>query len=228
MSELRNGSAAADCDLNFAPGEGCISPQKLLLFPVIEPPPFPKTNLSRPSAEGSPSFDFNSPLAPSDSPPTTIDSHSPSTSTDAQTPTHPSPPSDATCDHCHVFAGQVFALARHIQAIHRASTTKRLFCGLAGCKDVKDRRSLVRHLRGRAHVGDLYTCRCEKKLRKDNHRNHLRKCEHLGSSPYICMCGNRVDSTGPDALGVHQAHFEECGKLAKGRRWKDLEPGQQR
>ncbi|KAK3382759.1 hypothetical protein B0T24DRAFT_22143 [Lasiosphaeria ovina] len=120
------------------------------------------------------SFDFNSPLELSQSPPTTVASHSPASN--IQTPPRASPSSGLpplACDHCHIPATDVALLVKHIKVDH-PSASGRLFCGNQRCKDVKDERSLERHLRDH-HLGLPYICRCGRKDRKDKHRKHLRQ-----------------------------------------------------
>jgi hypothetical protein len=219
--------AVAGPDISIpTPGEGCISPQQLLLVP--SPGSVPSATMA-PNPPFSPagrqfSFDFNSPLELSDSSPATIRSSSPAIN--VQTPSGPTPHSHVpslTCSHCHILVGDVAALVNHIEAMHRSLASARLFCGRKGCKDVKDRRSLDRHLRT-AHLGALYVCCCGHRHRKDKHRKHLRECIHQGGSPYICMCGNQVDSSTIHGLFDHMVHFEACGRRGKGRRRKDSGP----
>jgi len=106
--------------------------------------------------------------------------------------------------------------------LSHCSGTRRFFCGRRGCKDQRDKRSLERHLHdSEPHLGALYTCRCGQRERKDKHRRHIQVCTHPGGPPYVCMCGKQVDSTSPDELWIHQAHFEACGKRKKGRPRKD-------
>lgn len=216
--------AAADSDFSFIPGQGCISPQQLMLVPVIEPYYSLATTTSPNPTEAASSFDFNSPLELSQSPPTTVASHSPASN--IQTPPRASPSSGLpplACDHCHIPATDVALLVKHIKVDH-PSASGRLFCGNQRCKDVKDERSLERHLRDH-HLGLPYICRCGRKDRKDKHRKHLRQCTHPARSAYVCMCGNEVDSSSPDSRQAHEAHFESCGKRKRGRRRKEHATG---
>lgn len=182
-------------------------------------PNFPLANSPSPnSTETASSFDFNSPLELSHSPSTTTASHSPVSN--IKTPPRGSASSGVlslACDHCRIPATDVAFLVNHIKTVHRSPVSGRLSCGNRRCRDVKDERSLERHLRDH-HLGSPYICCCGRKDRKDKHRTHLRQCTHPGGSVYVCMCGNEVGSSGPDGLQAHQAHFESCGVKKRGRR----------
>lgn len=208
--------AAADHDLSSSLGEGCVSPHQLLLDSVDNSSP-PLTTTAPPPDFHSPPLDFNSPLNPS---PAALGPRPPASS-NTQTPARPSQSPDVqaqTCDHagCHFPADNVPALVRHIRVAHPSPHSIRLFCGRKGCEDVKDERSLVRHLNEK-HFGLVYTCRCGDAHRKDGHRRHLRKCASGRSSPYVCVCGKQTHDK-----KAHQAHFEGCGgKRTRGRPRKE-------
>jgi len=176
-------------------------------------PPVEASQTASPDPSEAASFNFNWPLEQSQSPPTTAVSDSPATNISGSR--HPSP-SGLTCLHCHITAPDVRALASHIAVNH--SSPGRYFCGRTGCSEHTLERSLERHLRASPHhLGALYVCRCGLKQRKDKHQPHLQRCSNKGTSPYICICGNQVDSRSSSGLQTHQHHIKDCGKQRRGR-----------
>ena len=67
-------------------------------------------------------------------------------------------------------------------------------CGREGCRKLKDKRTLLRHLESskvhRNPEAPIFRCRCGGAFaRKDKFRNHFRKLACTGDQPFVCWCG---------------------------------------
>jgi hypothetical protein len=158
---------------------------------------------------------------PLSSPPTTISqSISPFTSV-SPSPSHwaahgnPQDEFSKDCGLCQVWFVDTKELMSHLAVKHSEQAG---FCGRTGCRPVKDRRSLERHINTtpphQSPFATPYQCCCGYRHgRKDKFKDHLDKYECSFNRPFFCSC-NKFHT---NHLGEFRDHFGMCGRGRKGR-----------
>lgn len=121
-----------------------------------------------------------------------------------------------TCDFCHDTFVNLCQLIDHIELKHRRG--RRFYCRTCNV-DFGLKKDFRRHLEtAKPHQLSVIRCRCQKLLRKDKFRNHLRRkkpCDNIVH--FLCYCGHSVDSRALDAVSRIVQHISDCGRGRPGR-----------